>query len=66
MKTPAELAKPPYDVIPTSQKVALEGAIAATIAKSHDDLAKVHGFDWAKLNPQRGALIDRFNREIKM
>src|SRR5947209_9254836 len=52
-KIQAELAKPPYDVIPTSQKVALEGAIAATIAKSHDDLAKVHGFDWAKLNPQR-------------
>jgi putative spermidine/putrescine transport system substrate-binding protein len=64
--TQAQLAKPPYDVIPTSQKVALEGAIAATIAKSHDDLAKVHGFDWAKLNPQRGALIDRFNREIKV
>src|SRR5256886_10261103 len=61
-KIQSELAKPPYDVIPTSQKVALEGAIAATIAKSHDDLAKGHGFDWAKLNPQRGALIDRFNR----
>jgi len=23
-------------------------------------------FDWDKLNPQRGALIDRFNREIKL
>ena len=24
------------------------------------------GFYWAKLNPQRGALIERFNREIKV
>jgi len=26
----------------------------------------VHHIDWVKLNPQRGALIDRFNREIKV
>jgi putative spermidine/putrescine transport system substrate-binding protein len=59
------MAKPPYDVIPTNSKVPLEGAITA-IAKSHADLAKVRSFDWEKLNPQRGALIDRFNREIKL
>lgn len=62
----SKLLKPPYDVIPTSSKVALEGAITTSLAKSHEDLAKVKGFDWVKLNPQRGALIERFNREIKV
>jgi putative spermidine/putrescine transport system substrate-binding protein len=62
----AQMLKPPYDVIPTSSKVKLEGAITVSLAKTHDDLAKVRGFDWTKLNPQRGALIERFNREIKV
>jgi putative spermidine/putrescine transport system substrate-binding protein len=60
------MLKPPFDVIPTNSKVKLEGAITQAIAKSHADLAKIRGFDWQKLNPQRGALIDRFNREIKL
>jgi putative spermidine/putrescine transport system substrate-binding protein len=60
------MEKPPYDVIPTNSKVALEGAITSSIAKTHADLAKVRSFDWEKLNPQRGALIERFNREIKL
>jgi putative spermidine/putrescine transport system substrate-binding protein len=61
----AQMLKPPYDAIPTSSKVKLEGAITMSLAKTQDDLSKVRGFDWAKLNPQRGALIERFNREIK-
>jgi putative spermidine/putrescine transport system substrate-binding protein len=60
------MSKPPYDVIPTNSKVKLEGAITAAIAKTHADLAKVRSFDWGRLNPQRGALIERFNREIKL
>jgi putative spermidine/putrescine transport system substrate-binding protein len=62
----AQMLKPPYDAIPTNSKVPLQGAITTALAKTHDDLAKIRGFDWAKLNPQRGALIDRFNREIKL
>ena len=62
----AKLLKPPYDAIPTNSKVAFEGAITTSVAKSHEELAKVRGFDWAKINPQRGALIDRFNSEIKV
>jgi len=62
----AELMKPPYDAIPTNAKVKLEGAITRSLAKSQDDLAKIRTIDWAKINPQRGALIDRFNREIKL
>ena len=61
----AAMLKPPFDVIPTNAKVRLEGAITHSIAKTHADLAKIRGFDWEKLNPQRGALIERFNREIK-
>ncbi len=61
----AAMMKPPFDVIPTNGKVKLDGAITQTIAKSPADLGKIRGFDWAKLNPQRGALIERFNREIK-
>jgi putative spermidine/putrescine transport system substrate-binding protein len=60
------MLKPPFDVIPSNSKVKLEGAITQTLAKTHADLAKVRAFDWEKLNPQRGALIDRFNREIKL
>jgi putative spermidine/putrescine transport system substrate-binding protein len=61
-----QMLKPPYDVIPTNSKVNLEGAITKSLAKTRDDLAKIRTIDWAKLNPQRGALIDRFNREIKL
>ena len=62
----AQMLKPPYDVIPTNGKVKLEGAVTLAIAKTQDDLARIRTFDWDKLNPQRGALIERFNREIKL
>lgn len=64
-KIQAAMLKPPFDVIPTNSKVPLEGAVT-TVAKSHAELAKMYTFDWAQLNPQRGELIDRFNREIKI
>ena len=60
------LLKAPYDAIPTNSKVPLEGAITKSLGRSHADLEKVRGIDWAKINPQRGALIERFNREIRM
>jgi putative spermidine/putrescine transport system substrate-binding protein len=62
----SQLLKSPYDVIPTNSKVKLQGDITKSIASSEADLAKIRGFDWAKLNPQRGTLIERFNREIKI
>jgi putative spermidine/putrescine transport system substrate-binding protein len=59
------MSKPPYDVIATNSKVPLEGAITK-IAQSYAELARIRSFDWEKLNPQRSALIERFNREIKL
>jgi putative spermidine/putrescine transport system substrate-binding protein len=61
-----QMLKPPYDAIPTNSKVKLEGTITKSLAKTQDDLAKIRTVDWAKLNPQRAALIDRFNREIRI
>lgn len=61
-----QMLKPPYDAIPTNAKVKLEGAITTALARTQDDLAKMRTIDWAKLNPQRAALIDRFNREIRI
>lgn len=62
----AAMLKPPFDVIPTNAKVPLEGAITTTVAKTHAELAKLRTFDWERINPQRGALIDRFNRDVKL
>jgi putative spermidine/putrescine transport system substrate-binding protein len=42
------------------------GAITSTVARTPADLSKIRGFDWTKINPQRTALIERFNREIRM
>ncbi|HSC23373.1 MAG TPA: extracellular solute-binding protein [Casimicrobiaceae bacterium] len=62
----SEMEKPPYDIIPTNSKVPLSPAIVDTVAKTPADLARIRGFDWTKINPQRTALIERFNREIKL
>jgi len=62
----SEMEKPPYDIIPTNSKVPLAGAITHTVARTPADLAKIRGFDWTKINPQRTALIERFNRDIKL
>ncbi len=61
----AEMMKAPYNVIPSNGKVPLSGAITDSLAKTAADLGKIRAFDWAQLNPQRGALIERFNREIR-
>jgi putative spermidine/putrescine transport system substrate-binding protein len=58
------LEQTPYSVIPTNSKVPLTGEITRTLGKTHADLAKIRTVDWAVVNPQRGALIEQFNREI--
>lgn len=60
------MEKPPFWVIPTNAKVPLAGAVAEKIAKTPADLGKIRFQDWANINEQRGAWIERFNREIKL
>lgn len=62
----AAMAKPPYDIIPSNGAVPLPASVTASVAKTYADLARIRSFDWDKINPQRGELIDRFNREIKL
>lgn len=62
----AAMAKPPFDIIPSNAAVPLPASVTASVAKTYADLARIRSFDWDKINPQRGELIDRFNREIKL
>jgi putative spermidine/putrescine transport system substrate-binding protein len=59
-------SKPPYDIIPTLAKVPLTLPMEAMIAKTPADLAKLRFLDWKKINENRSATIERFNREIKV
>ena len=53
--------------MPTNTKVKMGGEVAKVLAKDHDDMKKKFVFqDWKKINEQRSAWIERFNREIKV
>jgi len=61
------LMNSPYLIVPTNSKVPMGGEIARVLAKDTDDLKKKFVFqDWKKINEQRSAWIERFNREIKI
>ena len=55
------LQKQPYNMIPINKDVTL---VETLDTKSLDELAKMVTHDWTKINPQRAAWIDRFNKEI--
>lgn len=62
-----QLMQAPYLIVPTNTKVKMGGEIAKVLAKDHDDMKKKFVFqDWKKINEQRGAWIEKFNREIKL
>jgi putative spermidine/putrescine transport system substrate-binding protein len=57
----------PYLIVPTNTKVKMGGEIAKVLAKDTDDLKKKFVFqDWAAINKQRSAWIEKFNRDIKL
>jgi putative spermidine/putrescine transport system substrate-binding protein len=56
----AGLMKPPSNMIPTNKDVKLEGLNIASL----DELSKFVSHDWSKINPLRGAWIERFNKEV--
>jgi len=63
----AKLMDAPYLIVPTNTKVKMGGEIAKVLAKDHDDMKKKFVFqDWKKINEQRSAWIERFNRDIKI
>ena len=62
-----KLMAEPYLVVPTNTKVKISGEVAKTLAKDHADMKNKFVFqDWKKINEQRSAWIERFNREIKV
>ena len=61
------LMNPPYLIVPTNSKVAMDGEIARVLAKDTAELKKKFVFqDWKKINEQRSAWIEQFNRDIKI
>jgi putative spermidine/putrescine transport system substrate-binding protein len=55
------LQKQPYNMIPINKDVKLVDTLDI---KSVDELTKMVTHDWTKINPQRAAWIERFNKEI--
>jgi putative spermidine/putrescine transport system substrate-binding protein len=61
------LMQAPYLIVPTNTKVKMEGEIAKVLAKDHAAMKQSFVFqDWKKINEQRSAWIERFNREVKL
>ena len=57
----AVLQKQPYNMIPINKDVQLVDTLDI---KSVDELTRMVTHDWTKINPQRAAWIERFNKEI--
>lgn len=55
------LLKSPAVLLPVHKDVALTGNLPI---KSLDELSKFVTHDWTKINPQRAAWIERFNKEV--
>ena len=55
------LMKPPSSMIPVNSEVTL---VADMPVKKIEELAKFVTHDWTKINPQRAAWIERFNKEV--
>lgn len=61
------LMNSPYLIVPTNTKVTMGGEIAKVLARDHADMKGKFVFqDWAAINRQRSAWIERFNRDIRI
>lgn len=60
----SRMAEAPFFVAPTNRRATLSKGVQqyGTLA----DMEKFNRVDWAKLNPRRASMIERFNREIKV
>jgi putative spermidine/putrescine transport system substrate-binding protein len=61
----AALQKPPYSLLSVNKNVPLQPDMPVDLVKSHEELAKFVHHDWRKINPNRAAWIERFNREVR-
>lgn len=61
----AGMAGSPNFLAPTNPRVEF-GAELRKIAANNDELGKLVTTNWAVINPMRSALIERFNKEIRM
>ncbi len=57
----AALSKKPFNFVPVNKQVSLGPDLPM---RSLDEMAKFNRHDWSKINPLRGAWIQRFNREM--
>jgi len=55
------LQKAPYNFVPVNTQVTLGAGLPM---RSLDEMARFNTHDWSKINPLRGAWIERFNREM--
>ena len=55
------LTKPPFNFLPVNKDVPLAADLPM---KSLDEMTKYVNHDWAKINPQRAAWIEKFNKEM--
>jgi putative spermidine/putrescine transport system substrate-binding protein len=55
------LMKPPYNFLPVNKDVPLAADLPM---KNLDEMTKYVNHDWAKINPQRAAWIEKFNKEM--
>jgi putative spermidine/putrescine transport system substrate-binding protein len=59
-----KLSGPPAFQFPTNEKVPYQGEIRNYVS-GPDELLSMITTDWSKINPQRPAIIDRFNRDVR-
>jgi putative spermidine/putrescine transport system substrate-binding protein len=50
---------------PSNMKSTLAADVALNVPVNGAKMANIVQFDWAKVNPQLGAITDRWNREMK-
>jgi putative spermidine/putrescine transport system substrate-binding protein len=61
-----KMMQPPFEVTPTNTKVTPTGAVAAAVGTDIGAIKDKLVFqDWAAINRNRAAWIDRFNREMR-
>jgi putative spermidine/putrescine transport system substrate-binding protein len=62
----AKMQSSVFRIIPTNSKVRIEGPGVKAVGDEYGDFSRIRSLDWEKIYGQREALIERFDREIKL